>query len=174
MMGIQVDTRDKLKKETVTKIHGQPASNDLTNLEKELIAILAALPTALGGGNHGHAGMIMETVAYTTMTCRTAFINPENPGIYPVGLTINALAGTRARVEAEHKELINQYKMYEGVRQGTKDLILKAVDNEYLIKIKHKTLGYLNLSPRKMLNHLWNRGGALNFAGTNTLLAERD
>ncbi len=141
-MGIQADTRDKLKKETVTKIHGQPASYDLTNLEKELITILAALPTALGGGNHGHAGMIMKTVAYTTMTGRTAFINPANPGIYPVGLAINALAGTRARAEAEHKELINQYKMYEGVRQGSKDLILEAVDNKYLIKIKHKTLGY--------------------------------
>ena len=107
-MGIRADTRDELKKETVTKIHGQPASNDLTNLEKELIAILAALPTALGGGNHGHAGMIMEAVAYTTMTGRTVFINPANPGIYPVGLAINALAGTRARAEVEHKELINQ------------------------------------------------------------------
>ncbi len=80
----------------MTKIHGQLASKDLTKLEKELITILAALPTALGGGNHGHIGMIMETVAYTTMTCRTAFINPANPGIYPVGLAINALAGTRA------------------------------------------------------------------------------
>jgi hypothetical protein len=112
-MIIQVDTRDKLKKETVTEIHGQPASNNFTNLEKELIAILAALPTALGGGNHGHAGMIMEAVAYITMTGRTAFINPANPGIYSVGLAINVLSGTRARVEAEHKELINQYEMYE-------------------------------------------------------------
>ncbi len=135
---------------------------------------MAALPTALGEGNHGHAGMIMETVAYTTMTGGTAFINPENPGIYPVGLEINALAGTRARGEAEHKELTNQYKMYEGVRQGTKYLILEAVNNKYLIKIEHKTLGYLNLSPKEMLDHLWNRGGALDFADTKTLLPERD
>ncbi len=118
--------------------------------------------------------MIMETVAYTTMTGRTAFINPANPGIYPVGLAINAPARTRARVEAEHKELINQYKMYEGVCQGIKDLILKAVDNKYLIKIEHETLGYLNLSPKEMLDHLWNRRGALNFADTKTFLAERD
>jgi hypothetical protein len=158
----------------VTTIHNQLASNDLTNLEKELIAILAALPTVLGGGNHGHARMIMEAAAYTTMTGKTAFINSANPGIYPVGLAINALAGTRTRAEAEHKELINQYKMYEGVCQGTKDLILKAVNNKYLTKIEHKTLGYLNLSPREMLDHLWNRRGALNFADTKTLLAERD
>jgi hypothetical protein len=48
------------------------------------------------------------------------------------------------------------------------------VDIEYLIEIEHKTLRYLNLSPREMLNHLWNRGGALNFADTKTPLAERD
>ncbi len=130
----------------MTKIHGQLASNDLRNLEKELIAILAAFSTALGGGNHGHTGMIMEAVAYTTMTGGTAFTNPANPGIYPTTLAANAVAGTRARAEAEHKELINQYKMYEGVCQRTNDLILEAVDNKYLIKIKHKTLGYFNLS----------------------------
>jgi hypothetical protein len=103
-MGIQADTRDELKKERVTKIHGQPASNDLTNLEKELIAILAALPTALGGGNHGHARMIMEAVAYTTMTGRTAFTNPTNPGIYPTTLAANAVAGREQ--EPEQKQSI--------------------------------------------------------------------
>jgi hypothetical protein len=29
---------------------------DITTLKKELIAIWASIPTALGGGNHGHAG----------------------------------------------------------------------------------------------------------------------
>ena len=52
-MGIRADIRDELKKESVTKIHGQPKSHDLTILEKELITILAGIPTALGGGNYG-------------------------------------------------------------------------------------------------------------------------
>ncbi len=173
-VGILAYIQDKLKKESVTKILGQPTSHDLTILEKELIAILAAIPTALGGGDHRHAGMIMETVDCTTMTGGTAFINPANPGIYPAGLPANAVVGTRARAEAEHKELINQFKTYKGVRQGAKDFILEAVVNEYCIEIEYKTVGYLNLSPREMINHLQNRGGTLNFADTKTLLAERD
>ena len=80
----------------------------------------------------------------------------------------------RARAEAEHKELINQFETFEGLRQGVKDLILKAVDNEYLIDIEHETLGFLNRTPRQMLNHLLARGGALDFADTKELLAERD
>ena len=40
-MGIRTDICDEICKETVTKIHGQPTSQNLTNLEKEIIAILA-------------------------------------------------------------------------------------------------------------------------------------
>ncbi len=52
-MGIRTDIRDEIRKETITKIHGQPTSHDLTNLEKEIIASLANIPTTLGGGNYG-------------------------------------------------------------------------------------------------------------------------
>ena len=54
-MGVRADIREEVRKETVTKIHGQPTNQDLTTLEKELIAILANIPTTLGGGNHGYA-----------------------------------------------------------------------------------------------------------------------
>ena len=87
---------------------------------------------------------------------------------------MNAVAGTRARAEAGHNELINQFKTFKGVCQGTKDIILEAVDNEYLVKIKHKTLEYLNLCPRQILCHFLTRGGALDIADTKELLAERD
>jgi hypothetical protein len=140
----------------VTKINGQPTSHNLTILEKEIIAILANIPTALGGGNHGHAGIIMEPVMYSLMTGGTAFIIPVNPGIYQTRLAANAESGTRTRAEAEHKELIIQFETYKGVKQATKGIILQAVDNEYLAEIKHATLGYLNQTPRQMRDHLIN------------------
>jgi hypothetical protein len=48
------------------------------------------------------------------------------------------------------------------------------VENKYLIKIEHETLGFLNKTPRQMLEHLLNRGGALDFADTKNLIAKRD
>jgi hypothetical protein len=65
-----------------------------TTLEKELIAIAASIPSMLGGGNHGHAGVIAEPEKYLLMTGKTAFVNPANPGVYPAGLQANATAGT--------------------------------------------------------------------------------
>ena len=173
-MGLRADIRDEVRKETATKIHGQPTDHDVTLLEKELIAIAATIPSTLGGGNHGHAGLIVEPAKYLTMTGGTAFIQPGNPGIYPAGLAPNAAAGTRAREEAEHKELIAQYEIHKGVEQALKDIIIQAVDEDYLLEIKDETLGFLNETPRSMIIHLRNRGGALDFADTKTLLTERD
>ena len=67
-MGVRTEIRDEIRKETVTKIHGQLTSRDLVNLEKEIIAILANILTTLGGGNHGHVGIIMNPTEYITMT----------------------------------------------------------------------------------------------------------
>jgi hypothetical protein len=128
----------------------------------------------LGGGNYTHVGIIMEPTEYSIMSGGIDFANPLNPGFYPAALAATAAAGTRAKAEAEHKELINQYKTFEGVRLGTKDLILEAVENKYLIKTEHETLGFLNKKPRQMLEHLLDRGGALDFADTKNLVAKRD
>ncbi len=98
----------------MTKINGQPTSHDLTILKKEVITILASILTAFGEGNHGHAGIILEPAAYVNMTKRKDFANPVNSGIYPTELAANAATGTRARAEAEHKVLINQFETFEG------------------------------------------------------------
>jgi hypothetical protein len=172
-MGVRADVRDEVRKETVTKIHGQPTNKDLTILEKELIAILANIPTTLGGGNHGHAGILMDPARYL-LTAGVPFVNPANPGNYPAGVAGNAAAGARARAEAQHKEEVKEYETFQGVTQATKDIIMEAVDHEYLLEIEDEILGFLNETPISIMNHLKNRGGALDFADTKTLLAERD
>ncbi len=157
----------------VTKIHGHPTNQDLTLLEKELIAILANIPTTLGGGGHGHAGIVMDPARYLLMTGEP-FVNPTNPGMYPANVPNNVTQGFRVRAEAEHKELMKEYEIFQGIVQATKDIVLEAVDNKYLLETEDEILGFLNQTPTNMLTHLRNRGRALDFADTKTLLAERD
>ncbi len=172
-MGVQADIWEEVRKETVTKIHGQPTYQDLTLLEKELIVILANIPTTLGGGGHGHAGIVMDPARYLLKT-GVAFVNPANPGTYPANVPNNAAKGLQARAESEHKELVKEYKTFQGVVQAIKDIILEAVDNKYLLEIEDKILGFLNQTLTNMLTHLQNQGGALDFVDTKMLLAERD
>ncbi len=76
----------------------------------------------------------------------------------------------RSRTE-EH---LAQYKSFKRVKQALKDIILEAVEHGYLLEIEDNTLGFLNQTPRQMIDHLKVRGGALDFADTKTLLTERD
>jgi hypothetical protein len=76
--------------------------------------------------------------------------------------------------EAVHKEQIAQFKIFAGVEQALKDIILKAVDHDYLLEIKDDTLGFLNQIPRSIINHLRSQGRELDFADTKTLLTVRD
>jgi hypothetical protein len=105
-MGVRAEICEEVRKEKVTKIHGQPTNHDLTILEIELIVILAIIPTMLGGGNHGHAGIIIEPARYSLMMGGVAFVNPANPGTYPANVPANAATGVQARAEAEHKEFV--------------------------------------------------------------------
>jgi hypothetical protein len=79
----------------VTKIHGQPTNQDLTLLEKELIAFLTKISMALGGGNHGHAGIIMDPTRYL-LTAGVPFQNSPNLGNYPENVPGNVAARVQA------------------------------------------------------------------------------
>jgi hypothetical protein len=117
--------------------------------------------------------MIVDQAKYLLMT-GTSFDNPQNPGVYPANRAGNAANGIRARKEALHKELVREYEIYCGVDQALKDIILEAVDNNYLLEIEDKNLCYLNQTPRQMIMHLCNRGEQLDFTDTKKLLSKWD
>ena len=142
-------------------------------MEKELTAIAAATPSSLGGGYHGHAGIIVEDTKYTALTGGIAFVNPPNPGLYP-NIAANVTAGTRAREEVIYKGAVQEYEILCGVEAGLKDILLKAVDNDFVLEIEDETLGFSNESPKSIIAHLHNQGGTLDFADTMKLIEERD
>jgi hypothetical protein len=57
---------------------------------------------------------------------------PANPGHYPAG---PILAGQCAQQEAEHKALVTQFWTCIGVGKGLKDLILRAVDKDFVLEL---------------------------------------
>ncbi len=151
-------------------MNGPPTSNDLNLLKEELIAIAASIPSVLGGGMNGHAGMLLSNINYATMAPGSPFVVPVNPGVYPVGVT----ATTRSQMEAEHKEQVNQFHTFIGVGMGLKDLVLKAIDGYYLLEIKHERVAFLNVMVAQMLTHLCNCWGVVDFVDITALMAECD
>jgi hypothetical protein len=156
---------------TVTKISGQPTNQDLDRLEEELTAIASSFPSELGGGAHGHAGLVRNAADYALFAPGTPFVIPANPGHYPAGPIPTA---QRAQREAEHKALVSQFQTCVGVSKGLKDLILQAVEEDFLLEIRDEVIAYLNVSPLQMLTHLRDRWGTMDFVDITSLLTECD
>ena len=83
MTNTEQETRKAVAKFPVTKVLGQPTNQDINLLDDELTAIASSFPTSLGGGLHGHAGLVKSIADYKLMVPGTLFIVPANPGVYP-------------------------------------------------------------------------------------------
>ncbi len=94
---------------------------------------------SLGGGPNGHAGMLLPNVDYTTMTPGTPFVEHIIPGIYPAG---GVTAANQLQQEAKHKEEVKQFHTFASVGMGLKDLILKAIDEDFLLEIKQDCVAF--------------------------------
>ena len=101
-MDLRAKTREKVKKETVTKIHGQPSHTDITKLEEELVQIAIVIPTLLGGGELGHAGLIIEPTEYEKHSNGVPFTRPSQPPTLPP----TTQADDKQNVERIHNEKI--------------------------------------------------------------------
>jgi hypothetical protein len=121
MTNLEQEMRKTIAKCTVMKTHGQPTNQDIDHLDDELNTIASSFPSKLGGGIHGHAGLVKNVADYELFAPGMPFIVPTNPGVYPLENIPVAQCGQR---EAEHKALVAQFQTCMGASKGLKDLIL--------------------------------------------------
>ncbi len=94
---IEQETRKVVTECSVTKIQGQPTNQDIDRLDNELTVIASSFPSELGGGLHGHAGLVKTAANYALFVPDTPFVVPANPGHYPQGTISTA---QQAQLEA--------------------------------------------------------------------------
>ncbi len=68
---------------TLTPIIGEPTYPAIRKMIQELYANAASSPTSLGGGKHGHVGLVMKPELYKTIA-NTTFNFPTDPGPSPL------------------------------------------------------------------------------------------
>ncbi len=165
------EMRKAVAESNVTKINGQPTNKDIDLLDDKLTVFASSFPSELGGGMHGHTGLVKSVADYEIFAPGTPFITPTNPGSYPQGAMT---AAQRPQMEASHKTLIVQFQTCIGVAKGLKDLILQAVEEDFLLELRAEGIAYLNVTPLQMLTHLRNRWGSMDFVDITSLLTEFD
>ena len=72
-------------------IHGEPDYVQLKNLQDLLKANASQVTSELGGGAHGHLGLILTPAEYTLIAA-LPYICPGHPGplVIPLGTTLHA------------------------------------------------------------------------------------
>ena len=87
---------------TLTPIHGEPEYSSLKILKKELKANASRVTSDLGGGGHGHLGLVLTPQEYS-MISAVPYARPGHPGqlIIPPGTTQHeSVRLTHAHAEA--------------------------------------------------------------------------
>ena len=117
----------------LTCIRGEPTFSDLKLLTCEIKANAMAVHSTLGGGAHGHLGLVLTPAQYANIS-QIPFLRPQFPAplVIPAGTTaVNANAMERA-----HKEQLRVFREVMGVENALKQQLNKAIDSAFLDAIR--------------------------------------
>ena len=138
--GLTVDEiKEQFSKKEITKISGEPNLKNVQKLEEEIQENASNIDTSLGGGNHGHLGMVMPANDYLALS-GTPFAAPQNPGYQPVFGPAVSTAALREAATNQWKEAQHHYDTHKNVMKASRNQILEAVDGEYLQSIREHPL----------------------------------
>ena len=106
---------------TLTPIIGRPTYASLQTLLVQLKANAHAVPTTLGGGQHGHLGLILSDARYALVAPNTPFMHPPNPGDF-----IAPPAGTAAQIDATRQTWTDQHNLFD-LKVSTEQALIPQV-----------------------------------------------
>lgn len=147
----------------------EPTPAAVRLLRRELFANARAIPTDLGGGDHGHLGMVMPQVDYIAIsTGAVPFTMPPKPAV-PNFLGV---AAAREMTREVYKDDLEIYHNARGVLTQLKQLILQAIPLTYIAELEDEAMGYANVSPQQILAHMVTNYGRITAKDLETNLQQ--
>ena len=141
----------------LAKIHGCPTHESLQNLSTELKANASSVPSTLGGGQHGHLGLLLSNVRCNALANTVPWVTPGDPGPFAP-----PLAGTGPQIEAAHeiwRELKETFLMCQAADKALISQLVEAIDPICLRAMLNRATGQHACDIRAMLIHLFNTHG---------------
>ena len=143
-------------------IEGEPTFEQLTKLYENVKINAQSVPSTLGGGQHGHLGLVVSPLEYQLLSL-TPFNRPPNPG--PFVLTPQQLAGLTAEQRNElrqlHQDALTEFHTVEQVEGALKQYITESIPEEYLFELRNETTKKLQGSIPQIMGYLFTTYGNL-------------
>jgi hypothetical protein len=120
------------------------------------------IDTHLGGGYFEHLGLIVSDASYAMIALATdagptIWVSPTAPG-----RARGNTDGTAAQISAARHiwdEEVRTYRAYTSIQQALKKQIITVFEPMYLDVLNDDMVGFANISPRAMLDHLFTTYG---------------
>jgi hypothetical protein len=140
-----------LKHDPLTPIEGRPTPEAIRKLRQELYANVRGITTDLGGGQHGHLGLLMPDADYLALPGAAAYILPPTRPALPL---YNGTAAVREEAAARYKLQLGDYNDAHGLKEQLMKLLIVAIPALYLTTLEDDDLGLALVTPKQILAHL--------------------
>lgn len=136
----------------------KPTAVAVRLLCKEMYHNAMSVPSTLGGGRHGHLGMVMPEVEYMKISLnKTKYKIPTKPDIP----SFNEKSEVRDKQSLEYQQALNEYTEAQELQAHLLQLLLQAVPRLYILSLSHSTLGFTGITPKRILKHLMANYGVI-------------
>ena len=143
--------------DTSTPITGKPTNTTLQVLQRQLFTNARSVPSARGGGLHGHLAILLSDADYIARV-GIAFVIPVHPGPPPIA------AGTAAAVSVAlraYTDALDDVALNTNLRSALTAQILTAVNPSFLSALEDPDFGFGDVTPLAMLEHLRSEYGTM-------------
>ena len=154
----------KFRIKKLTKIEGEPTYETISKVSHELYTNAATLSSPLGGGQHGHIGMVMKPALYATLSA-TPYVEPVAPSLTPnFDPTQIYTEIQRQQLRDDHAHQVKTFTEHNNMDAALQQLLTEAVEELYLSAKCNRFTGYLGVTTRDLLDHLLERYGNITAA----------
>ena len=154
---IMLSTVDKIVENsqfpTILPIVGKPNYKTISEVHFKLNANSASIQSNIGDGQLGLLFLMVSPAVYNTLSA-TAFVPPVNPGAAAI-ITTGATAAVIVNERCSFTDAATLFKQYDSANKSLKQIIFGAVDEMFVRSLQTKYVGYLNVSTRDILEHLY-------------------
>ena len=141
-----------------TPIHGEPTFKTLHKLWKNIKANFKSVISNLGGGAHGHLGLVLTDAQYTLIS-PTPFVYPTHPG--PISVPYGTTAHANSNMWIAHTKRVILFIEVMGVGQPLMQQVFFTVKEAYLAYISKRTTNSVIDTVTDILTHLQYNYGQL-------------
>lgn len=149
-----------------TKIIGRPTYDNLKELRNHLKANAASVTSDLGGGAHGHLGLVVPAAEYQTLV-NSEYVRPVHPGALVI--PANTALHEAVRLREEHQQRIQTFHEVIQVENALKTHITKTIEKIYIDELKNSVTNTITMTVPEILTFLFTRYGQVE---SNTVTIE--